>query len=241
MSQRLTRKDIKRDEVMETVGSAVDWVSAHARTIVYSIVAVIVVIVVGLLVRGYVSDRAARASEALAHALEVYAAPVDELAPRPDDPDAPVFATAADRDARSVELFRQVRSDFGGTIAAGVAGVYLGEMAARDGRLDEARELWEGFADGGGDDMLTAQVRVNLMELDRRQGRSEELVDRLRAELEQPQSELPTEVVLHQLAVTLEGLDRTEEARGVYQRIVDEFPSSAYRAGARRRLDVLGG
>ena len=66
-------------------------------------------------------------------------------------------------------------------------------------------------------------------------------MDHLRAELESADAALPVEVVLHQLAVTLERLNRTDEARETYQRIVSEFPASAYQAGARRRLDVLGG
>jgi hypothetical protein len=46
-------------------------------------------------------------------------------------------------------------------------------------------------------------------------------------------------VVLHELGVTLEQLGRPQEALQQYQKILDEYPQSAYRQAAQQRLAAI--
>ena len=90
--------------------------------------------------------------------------------------------------------------------------------------------------------MLAAEARLNLLALDRKQGKGEEVVKELRAMLEKGDTPLPQDVILHELGVTLEQLNRPQEAVQSYQRILDEFPQSPFRArspaeGGRARSD----
>ncbi len=241
MSQRLTRKEIKRDEILETVGSFFDFLQRHGRTLILAALGLVVAFLVGWGVWMLGQRREAAAGERLARALAVYAAPVDAAAPRPDDLARPSFADDASRKARADELFRGVREEYGGTDAADIAGAYLGSMAAGAGRDDEARQLWEEFLDRQGDHLLAAQIELNLMALDRAPGRTAELVDRLRARLDDPREKLPKDVLLHQLGLALEDLGREAEARDAYGRLVDEFPSSPLRLQAEGRVDALEG
>jgi hypothetical protein len=77
------------------------------------------------------------------------------------------------------------------------------------------------------------------MELDRQQGRAEELASRLRADLDGADPALPRPVLLNQLALTLESLGRDDEAREVYERLAEEHPTSPYGAQARRQAGLL--
>ncbi len=83
------------------------------------------------------------------------------------------------------------------------------------------------------------QARLNLWELDRAQGRHDELVAEIRSLLETDQSELPADQLLYQLAVTLEAKGSPAEAREVYEQLADDHPLSALRDIARQRADSL--
>ena len=50
---------------------------------------------------------------------------------------------------------------------------------------------------------------------------------------------LPADVLLNELAGALEDLKRPEEAASAYQRLVDEYPDSAYAPDARDKLEEL--
>jgi len=241
MSDRLSRKEIKRDELLEAVEKTVGYASSHRRGLVYGVVAVVVLAVVAVGVFFYLESRARKASVALDRAMEVYAAQIDPDAPRPEDPETPTFADEAARKARARELFAALRKDFSGTDASAVATAFLGRMAADEGKLDEARALWEDAADAVGDRMFSAEIRLNLLKLDIAEGDPGVVAQRLEAMLEQAERPMPEDMILFHLAELREKLGRTDEALAAYQRIVDEFPTSPYTVPAREKVSSLEG
>jgi tetratricopeptide (TPR) repeat protein len=239
MNQRLTRKEIKRDEFANAVGRGVEYAESHVRTILLAVGAVVLLGLLALGLRSYLNSQEAKAGEALTYAMKVYEAPIDAAAAKPTDETAPSFASAEARRTRAKELFEQIRDDYGSADAADVAGLYLGQIAAQEGQLDRARELWEDFADEHEGHILAGQAQLNLMELDRQQGKAQELATRLRGYLDQTEPPLPQDALYHELGVTLEQLGQGTEAVEAYQKILDEFPQSPYRSEAQERITVL--
>lgn len=239
MNQRLTRKEIKRNELVDAVGRSVEYAESHVRTIVYAIGGVVLLAAAGAAVYFFMGSRQKGANEALAAATKVYQAPVTATGAKPDDPVAPSFSTEAARRARAKELLEKVRDGYGMTDAADLAGLYLAQIAAAEGRLDEARELWTDFVDEHGDSILAGEARLNLIGLDRQQGKAEQVVQELNAMLGEGKSPLPQDVILAELGKTLEQVGRPQEAVQVYQRILDEFPQSPYRQEAQQKVSTL--
>jgi predicted negative regulator of RcsB-dependent stress response len=239
MNQRLTRREIKRDEFATAMGRSVEYAESHWRTIAMAVGGVVLLVLLLLGVRAFLSHRATASNEALAQAMKVYQAPIDAAAPKPQDPKSPSFRDEASRQARAKELFTQVRDDHGSTDAADVAGVYLADLAAAEGQLDRARELWQDFLDDHKGHMLAGPVRLNLYALDRKQGKGEPVLLELRGMVDQADAPLPQDVVLHELGVTLEQLGRGQEAIQHYRKILDEYPQSPYRSSAQQRLSAL--
>lgn len=235
MSQRLSRKEIKRDEFMESLGGAVEYIRGHSRNLIGLAMAVIVALILVAIYLGYSDSRQRRADDALAAALQVYEAPIDPVAANPSDPQSPSFATAEARSLQAKESFMALKEDFGRSDAGKIATAYLGQIAAQEGDVETARSYWEEFVGSSADNALVAEVRVNLMALDRAAGRGDELVTELRAMLSGPNASMPPDLLWYQLALTLEELDRQGEANEAYQRIVDEYPQSAYAPVARER------
>jgi tetratricopeptide (TPR) repeat protein len=238
MSQRLSRKDIKRDEFANAVGRSVEYAETHTRNLLILLGALAVLGALAGGIYAFTSHRAAAAQEALGRAIKVYAAPIQAADAKPNDPASPSFPSEAARNQRAVKLLETVRNDYGHTQAAAVAGVYLGRIAAAEGKLAEARRLWSDYAESH-KNSLAAMVRLDLVDLDRRQGKGEELVGRLRPMLDDSDPPLPKDTVLYQLGLTYEQLQRRPEAIGAYRQIVDEFPQSAYRQEAQQKLATL--
>jgi tetratricopeptide (TPR) repeat protein len=232
----LTRKEMKTNELATAVKSTVDYAEHHSRGLLMGIGALVAAALVGLGVWVWLGQRSEAANTALAEAMELHAAPIDPAAPKPNDPDAPSFGTEAARRARAKAAFEKVRDDHPWSDASDVAGLYLADVAVAEGKLDEARKLWEDFLDDHDGHVLAGETRLNLIALDRSQGKGNEVVTELRALLEDPEPPLPQDVVLYELAVTLEQLGRTQEATQSYQRILDEYPRSPYRQLAQQKV-----
>lgn len=239
MNERLTRKEIKRDELADAVGRSVEFAGSHVRSIAYAVGGVLLIVLLAVGINFYRHHRQEQASQALAQATKVYQAPVAATGAKPADPDQPSFPTDEARRARAKELLQKVHDDYGSTAAGGVAGLYLAQMAADAGKLDDARKLWSDFADDHKGTMLAAEARLNLLALDRKQGKGEEVVKQLRTMLEKGDAPLPQDVILHELGLTLEQLHRPQEAIQSYQRILDEFPQSPLRSDAQQKVAAL--
>lgn len=239
--QRATRHQMKRNELAEAVERTVHYTEGHLRLIGIAVAAVVLLVLAVVGIRSFLKSRAVEANEALAAAVRVHQAPVGVPAPKPEDAKEPSFADETARRARAKQLFEEVRETYGSSDAGGVAAVYLGQIAVAEGRLDDARELWEEYLDDDDDSLLANQTRLNLMALDRQQGKAEELVRRLQAMLDEAEPPLPQDVVLFELATTYEQLGRQPEAEEAFQRIVTEHPQSPYRQAAQQKVADQGG
>ncbi len=239
MNQRLTRKEIKRDDFAAAVGRSVEYAESHVRIIVYAIGGALLLVALGIGIFFYLRHRTEGANQALAEATKVFQAPIVATGAKPNDPAEPSFPTEAARRARAKALLEKVRDDYGLTDAADVAGLYLAQIAADEGRIEESRKLWTEFADEHGGSMLASEARLNLIDLDRKQGKGEQVVTELKAMLEKADAPLPQDVILNELGATLEQLHRPQEAVQYYQRILDEFPQSSYRQEAQQKVSSL--
>jgi len=239
MNARLSRKDMKRDDFANAMERSVEYAEAHTRMILYAIGAVVVLAALVFGLRAIFAQKAAAASTELAYALKVYQAPVVATGAKPQDKEEPSFPDEAARRARAQQLFAGVRAHHSHTDSADIAGLYLAQIAASTGKLDDARKLWGEFIDQHKDSAPAAEARLNLYDIERRQGKAEELVGRLTPMLDDSSSPLPKDVVLYQLGLTYDKLQRKQEAIGAYQKIVDEFPQSGYRQEAQQKLAAL--
>ncbi len=238
MSQRLTRKeikhDIREDEVRNVLVRVFDFIQERPSVVVGAVAGFVVLIlgVTGLF--AYMDSRGETASEELAGALKIAAAPVTENDATPDDPKDPSFASEEAKRTRVKEAFEEVRSGGGSNLVGEVADLYLADIAASEGDTATARGIWESFLADNKDHVLAHSVRLNLIHLDRQDGRMQEVADELQRELDSATKTLPEDVILFELAQTLEALEQEDAALELYQRIIDEHPKSAYTAEARR-------
>ena len=172
MNQRLTRKDIKRDDFTAAVGRGVEYAGSHVRNIAYAIGGVLLLVALGVAIHFYRGHRLEEANEALAGAMKVYQAPVTATGAKPTDPDEPSFPTEAARRTRAKELLQKVRDDYGSTDAGDVAGLYLAQIAADEGQARRGPQAVERLRRRPRGRMLGRPRRGSTcIALDRKQGK----------------------------------------------------------------------
>jgi len=237
---RLTRKEMKRsDHFQLAMTNILDWIQDHRRALITGAVVIVLVVVAAVAWTFWSAAREEKAQAVLADAIETYGAPIGDTSAQKDD--GPHFATAEARRDRAKELFQQVRDRYGSSQAAAIAGVYLGEIAADQGDSDTARTLWQDYLDKDPGTALGAEVRLNLFDLDRSNGKAEQVATELEGMLARENKPLPGDVILYELATTLEQLGRKQEATERYRQIIDEYQGSPYAAEARQKTAGAGG
>ena len=239
MSQHLTRREIKHDELSNVVGRTVDYATSHSQAIFKIVGGVAAAIALAGLVTYFLSHRKNASQAALGKAMLIASAPIDAQNPKPEDPNAPSFRDAASRDAKAKALFEEVRAQYGGTLAGKLADVYLGRMAAEKGDLATARTAWQAFIDAYPKDVISGALRFNLVQLDVKDGKTEDAEKALQRLLDQPEKVMPEDAILFELAKVREKMGKSNEALTAYQRIADEFTGSPYQLEAQQKASQL--
>lgn len=237
-TRRLTRKEMKQDEFVSTVGRITEWVENHLTTLLWGAVAAVAVFALGY---GFISWRTSKAMEAhgaLAVVVETYSSPVGSSVPQ--NPAQASFATEEDKFRTVITLADGVIQKHGSTDAGQIARLYRG-LAAYGLEDDEsARADLEGFLAGNRSHFLAPQARRKLAEMDERAGALDQACEAYRQLTREPSTVLPVELSLLDLARCLAAKGEREESSATYQRILDDFPGSVYLSEARtllRRLD----
>jgi tetratricopeptide (TPR) repeat protein len=226
MKQRITRKDMKRNELAETMGRTVDYVSHHRKGVTEGVVIAgcAVALVAGIFL--YRAYREGAAGRELSAALEALSAPVG---PQPGaSVGGRTYATAAEQN-RDAESHLQAAASYGGTAAGRAAGVIL---AARN---PQSSTVSETLAKAARDRHIEVAAAAELGEarLLVASGKTTEAIERLRRAIDSPQSHTPKDALLYALGQAYEKAGSTGDAKAVYQRLVNDYPNSPYRADAR--------
>lgn len=139
--------------------------------------------------------------------------------------DALVTSRIPGRTEETRRRFERLIEDYGGSRAAWAAHGHLAALEAANHRVAEARALWERLAEDG-PTVLAADAEMSLIHLDREEGRLDDLADRLEDLIEGGDSSLPEDVLLFELAETLEQLGRYDEARRIkrFEEVVPDRP-----------------
>lgn len=226
---RINRRQLKRNELAETFGRTVDYVSHHRRGATEAIAAAvgILLLALGFLVfRGW---RERTAGRELSEALAVLEAPLAS------DPAAATAArsypTAAARDREANRLL-EAAAKKGGTEAGRAARVIV---AARTEKPDDAVESLTKVARDARLEVAAA-AEIDAARLLAATGKTAEAIERLKRGIESPQAAAPKDALLFVLAETYEKSGAAADARATYQRLANDYPNSPYRAAAREKL-----
>ncbi len=230
MTQKISRRDLKRNELADTVGKTVDYVAGHRRGVAE---AVAIAVGVGVLIGGFFVYRAwleRSAGKSLSEALSILDTPlVSEQAGA-----GKTFPSAAERRA-AAEKFLQQAASHGSTPSGRAAQVIL----AADGadKPGQTVDVFEKAARQSRSESAAA-AEIDAAKMLAAGGKTTEAVERLKRAIESPSSPAPKDALLFALAGIYEQSGAAADARATYQRLITDYPNSPYRADARQKVPL---
>jgi tetratricopeptide (TPR) repeat protein len=236
----LRREDLKRNELGEALEAGVHYAEDHLRTILWIAGGALGAALLVWAVMAWRGTRDERGNRALGEALRVAGAPVVTTGAKPTDAAAPSFPTEAARAARAKELLEGVVARHGGTAAGAAAHLGLAAAAFEAGDRATARQHWQAYLDDAPAGALAAAAQRSLWALDRAEGKGEAALLAIQRDLERGGKRLPADLLLWELALTQQALERPTEAAAAYRRIGEEHPSSPFADEARRQAAGRG-
>jgi tetratricopeptide (TPR) repeat protein len=228
MGKKITRKQMKRNELVETMGRTMDYVSHHRRGVAEGIIGAVAA---AALVAGFFLVRAYRENRAGKELSEALAALETPLAGQPAAASAPkTYPNAAERD-RAAEAHLRLAAGIRGTGPGRAATVIL---AARASSPDAAATLERLARQGKAE--VAASAELDAARLLAAQGKKTEAIERLKRAIESPASAAPKDALLFELAQIYEESGSSSDARATYQRLISDYPNSPYRSDARQKI-----
>ncbi len=231
MSPKIRRQDLKRNELAETVGKTVDYVTGHRRgvTEIVAVVAGLAAIVAGFFMyRAWLERSAGRT---LSEALAIMDTP---LAAEQPGGATKTFASAAERRSQAEKLLRQAASH-GSTASGRAAQVIL--AASGTEKAAESVDVFEKAARQSRSETAAA-AEIDAARQLAADGKANDAIERLKRAIESPTSAAPKDALLFALAGIYEQTGAAADARATYQRLITDYPNSPYRADARQKVPL---
>ncbi len=232
MTQKMSRRDLKRNDLAETMGKTVDYVSGHRRGVTE---VVAIAVAVGVLVGGFFVYRAwteRSAGKSLSEAIGILETPLASDAAAAGAPKT--FASAAERRTAAEKLLQKAAAH-GSTRSGRAAQVILAANGAD--QPGQSVDVFERAARASKSESAAA-AEIDAAKLLAAQGKTTEAIDRLKRAIESPASAAPKDALLFTLAAIYEQSGSPADARATYQRLITDYPNSPYRADARQKVPL---
>jgi TolA-binding protein len=240
MRRRLTRHDmVRQDEFITGVASAAAWVERRRRLFLFGGGAALGVVLVVAGAIWLVRSRGAAADAALGEAMQLMQAPIVPPGQTAPAGAAKTFARPGDRDTEVLARLEGVVADHPMSRAATIAAYFRGTTLLSLGRAGEARDALTSFARDYASSPLVPLARQALARAETAAGNAAGAVEICRALVEQPSPLMPGDSALMGLARAQEAAGQVKEAGQTYQRVLTEYPQSAYAAEATHAVSRL--
>jgi predicted negative regulator of RcsB-dependent stress response len=238
LAQRLTRKELKTDEVRDTLVQGAGLVFDH-QAITFLVLILGVVIALGIFGwKTYAERQTVKAAAAYDDAMKVFDARIRSPL-EPQQPGELSYTDEKNKYTESVRKFEDVANKFARTRPGQLASYYEAISQERLGNNDAAKKLLQNLADSGDED-FAAMARFELAQLDDRLGQGDEAVNLYKKLIAKPAVLVPKPVVMLALAQHYTASNPAEASK-LYAQIKSEYPDTPMAEQADQELSLLPG
>jgi TolA-binding protein len=237
VSEHISRKELKRDQVAETLVHGAEAVAAHQRAVWLglSVAAAIALAIFGW--KFYSERQTLKASAALEEAMKVFNARIRAPGER-EEPGEITYVAEANKYEDAAKKFAEVAGKYSLTQPGQVARYYAGISYLRLGR-DADAEKWLRETASSSREEIAALGKFQLAGVLVKQGKNQEAIQLYQQLLQTgPGLFVPRAVVMLALADQYRATNAAEAAK-LYNQVKAEFPNSPAAEEAQRQLDAL--
>jgi predicted negative regulator of RcsB-dependent stress response len=236
LARHITRKELKKDEIRETLTHGAEAIASHQRQIwIYGGVALLAVLAV-LGWRFYTQKQTVKASSALADAMKIYQARI-RTAAEPSQPDEVTYLDEKNKYGDADKKFMEVANRYPRTRPGQLARYYAALSLERLARYDEAENDLKSL-ESSRDESLSALARFKLAQVYDKAGKGPEAIQLYKELADKPSLFVPKPVVLLALADHYSSSDPAQASK-LYNQVKSEFPDTQAAQEADERLQLL--
>jgi len=236
MARHISRKELKTDELRETLSHGAAAVAAHQR-LTWIIGGSALAVLLAILGWRYYSQRqTAQASVELASAMKIYSARIRT----PNEPAGPGEVTYVDEKNKftdSAKQFADVAGRFPRTQPGRTARYYAALSLVQIERNEDAERELKAL-ESSGDEPLAPLARFQLAQLYEKTGRAEQALQLYQQLADNPAVFVPRAVVLLKMADHHSKTNPAEAAK-LYNQVKTEFPDTQAAQQADQGLQLL--
>ena len=234
MAQHILRRDLKKDEIRETLVSGVESVASHQQALWIVVGAALIVALAIFGWNSYSRRQTAKASAALDDGLKIFQARIRA----PGEPADPIDLTYLDEKNKFTDADKkllQVANDYGRTKPGQMARYYAALSEAQLKNYADAERNLNQIASGG-DESLAGLAKFKLAGVYLQENKNSQAVDLLKQLSDKPTVFVPKPMVLLALADYYRKSDPAQATK-LYNQVKQEFPDAA--ADADQGLELL--
>ena len=238
MAQHISRKELKKDEVRDTLVHGADIVFGHQQLTLYIVILAVVVALGVFGWRTYAERQTVKAAAGYSDAMRIFQARIRT----PLDPQVPGEISYVDEKNKftdAAQKFSDVAKNYPRTHPGQLAKYFEALSDERLGKNEEAKKLLQDVAEGGNDD-FAAMARFELAQLYDRTGQADQAVKLYQQLIAKPGILVPKAVVMLTLAQHYTA-NNPAEAGKLYAQVKSEYPDTPMAEQADQGLALLPG
>lgn len=239
MTQHISRKELKTDEVRETFAHGAEAILNHQRLALYGGAAVIIAAIAFFSWRTYNQRQNVTASAAYDGAVTAFQARVPGPGDPPVAPGETIYPSDTAKYADAAKKFSDVAAKYPGTKFGVLAKYYSALCDDHLGKDDDAKKLLEAVSGGSNAD-FAAMARFQLAQIDDRTGQGDEAAKLYQQVIDKPSVFVPKPVAMLALAQHYAPKDPTQAAK-LFGQIKTDYPDTPIAQQADQGLSLLAG
>jgi len=238
LAQHISRKELKKDGVRDTLVHGADLVFGHQQLTLYIVILAVVVALGVFGWRTYAERQTVKAAAGYSDAMRIFQARIRT----PLDPQVPGEISYVDEKNKftdAAQKFADVAKNYPRTHPGQLAKYFEALSDERLGKNEEAKKLLQDVAEGGNDD-FAAMARFELAQLYDRTGQADQAVKLYQQLIAKPGVLVPKAVVMLTLAQHYTA-NNPAEAGKLYAQVKSEYPDTPMAEQADQGLALLPG
>ena len=211
---------MKEDRFIIFVYEVSEYITHHVQEIIIGVGVVVIAAAAGYLYSNMQQSRHAEAAQILAPALT---------------------AVQQERYGDAAPIFERIREEFGGTSSAAEATIRLADAYFRQGKTDEALTTYRQYIDeyGGDDEIVTISAEAGIASCIEQQGKYLDAAKRYHELADQYNDSYMLPRFLLDAGRCYQAADQTDQAKIMYDKVVNTYEDSRYGQEAKLALTTL--